>query len=94
MTISHYLPFNVDDLVAKELLDPELPFVRIERVCNDLPDSDCDDGGTVAEDRVMVMLAHPGERPHRCERGRSRSKNKRSARVTRSTRSASSCSCR
>ena len=42
MTISHYLPLNVDDLVAKELLDPELLFVRIERVCKDLPDGDCD----------------------------------------------------
>ena len=50
MTISHYLPFNIDDLVAKELLDPELLFVRIERVCKDLLDGDCDDGGAVAED--------------------------------------------
>ncbi len=49
MTISRYLPLNVDDLIAKELLDPELLLVRIERVCNDLPDGDCDDGGTVAE---------------------------------------------
>ena len=45
------LATNVDDLVAKELLDPNLLFfVRIQRVCKDLPDGDCDDGGTVAED--------------------------------------------
>ncbi len=70
MTISRNLPLKIDDLVAKELLDPELLFVRIERVCKDLPDGDCDDGGAVAEDSKSWSCSRAaGEPQHRCELG-------------------------